>query len=75
MSDGTGIFDAEGDSITAIPPGAPNRWQTQVLHYCLQGPNAMDVQTIYLKPQANLSMRFIDIIMEQNEENSTLNGF
>ena len=27
VSDGTGIFDAEGGSITAIPPGAPNRWQ------------------------------------------------
>ena len=49
----------------------------QVLHYCLQGPNAMDeTYPVYLQTTSQpFSMRFIDIIIAQGDENSTLNGF
>ena len=78
VSDGTGIFDEEGGLNYSHSSGCTEPVAAgQVLHYCLQGPNAMDgSKPIYLQTTSQpFSMRFIDIIMEQNDENSTINGF
>ena len=71
VSDGTGIFDDEGGLNYSHSTGCTEPVAAgQVLHYCLQGPNAMDgSKPIYLQTTSQpFSMRFIDIIMEQNEE-------
>ena len=78
QSDGTGIFDAEGGLNYSHSTGCTEPVAAgQVLHYCLQGPNAMDeTHPIYLQTTSQpFSMRFIDIIIAQGDENSTLNSF
>ena len=73
-----GVFDVAGGLNFSHSAGCTEPVAAgQVLHYCLQGPNAMDeTYPVYLQTTSQpFSMRFIDIIIAQGDENSTLNGF
>jgi len=67
-TDGTGIFDSAGGLNYSHSTGCTEPVAAgQVLHYCLEGPNAMDeTYPIYLQTTSQpFSMRFIDIIIAQ----------
>ena len=77
VADGTGIYDSVGGlnyshTVGCSEPVAAG----QVLHYCLQGPNAMDeTYPIYLQTTSQpFSMRFIDIIIAQMDEEDHSEG-
>ena len=78
-TDGTGIFDSEGGLNYSHSTGCSEPMAAgQVLHYCLQGPNAMNGDyPIYLQTTSQpFSMRFIDIIIAQmDDENSSVVDF
>ena len=68
VADGTGIYDSVGGLNYSHTAGCSEPVAAgQVLHYCLQGPNAMDeTYPIYLQTTSQpFSMRFIDIIIAQ----------
>ena len=70
-TDGTGIFDAAGGLNHSHSTGCTEPVAAgQVLHYCLEGPNAMDeTYPIYLQTTSQpFSMRFIDIIIAQIDD-------
>ena len=79
VADGTGIFESEGGLNYSHTAGCTEPVAAgQVLHYCLQGPNAMDgTYPLYLQTTSQpFSMRFIDVIIAQMEdENSSAVDF
>jgi len=79
VADGTGIYDSVGGLNYSHAAGCNEPVAAgQVLHYCLQGPNAMDeTYPIYLQTTSQpFSMRFIDIIIAQmDDENSSMVDF
>ena len=79
VADGTGIYDSVGGLNYSHTAGCSEPVAAgQVLHYCLQGPNAMDeTYPIYLQTTSQpFSMRFIDIIIAQmDDENSSVVDF
>ena len=79
VSDGTGIFESEGGLNYSHAAGCTEPITAgQVLHYCLEGANAMDESyPIYLQTTSEpFSMRFIDIIIAQiDDENSSIVDF
>ncbi|MGB1419216.1 MAG: hypothetical protein ACPG7K_00385 [Poseidonia sp.] len=78
-TDGTGIFDSAGGLNYSHSTGCTEPVAAgQVLHYCLEGPNAMDeTYPIYLQTTSQpFSMRFIDIIIAQiDDSNSSVVDF
>ena len=78
-TDGTGIFDSEGGLNYSHSTGCSEPIAAgQVLHYCLEGANAMNGNyPIYLQTTSQpFSMRFIDIIIAQmDDENSSVVDF
>ena len=78
-TDGTGIFDSEGGLNYSHSTGCSEPIAAgQVLHYCLEGTNAMNGDyPIYLQTTSQpFSMRFIDIIIAQiDDENSSVVDF
>ena len=78
-TDGTGIFDSEGGLNYSHSTGCSEPIAAgQMLHYCLEGTNAMNGDyPIYLQTTSQpFSMRFIDIIIAQiDDENSSVVDF
>ncbi|MDP6194192.1 MAG: hypothetical protein QF880_00535 [Candidatus Poseidonia sp.] len=77
VADGTGIYDSVGGLNYSHTAGCSEPVAAgQVLHYCLQGPNAMDeTYPIYLQTTSQpFSMRFIDIIIAQMDEKNHSEG-
>ena len=78
-TDGTGIFESAGGLNYSHSTGCTEPVAAgQVLHYCLEGPNAMDeTYPIYLQTTSQpFSMRFIDIIIAQiDDSNSSVVDF
>ena len=73
-TDGTGIFDSAGGLNYSHSTGCTEPVAAgQVLHYCLEGPNAMDeTYPIYLQTTSQpFSMRFIDIIIAQMDDDDS----
>ena len=79
VADGTGIYDSEGGLNYSHSNGCSEPVAAgQVLHYCLEGANAMNgAYPIYLQTTSQpFSMRFIDIIIAQmDDENSSVVDF
>ena len=76
-TDGTGIFDSEGGLNYSHSTGCSEPIAAgQVLHYCLEGTNAMNGDyPIYLQTTSQpFSMRFIDIIIAQMDEENHSQG-
>ena len=76
-TDGLDLFDTPGGLNYSHSSGCAEPVAAgQQLHYCLVGANAMDeTYPIYLRTTSQpFSMRFIDIIMEQNS-NEKINDF
>ncbi|MEC8816619.1 MAG: hypothetical protein VXX34_04410 [Candidatus Thermoplasmatota archaeon] len=74
VTDGTGIFESAGGLNHSHSTGCTEPVAAgQVLHYCLEGPNAMDeTYPIYLQTTSQpFSMRFIDIIIAQVDDDDS----
>lgn len=77
VTDGTGIFEAPGGLNYTHSAGCTEPLVAgQVLHYCLEGSNAMDDSyPVYLQTTSQpFSMQFIDIIMERSD-NTQVDNF
>lgn len=74
VADGTGMYDSEGGLNYSHSSGCSEPMAAgQVLHYCLEGVNAMNgAYPIYLQTASQpFSMRFIDIIVAQMEDDDS----
>lgn len=74
VADGTGMYDSEGGLNYSHSSGCSEPMAAgQVLHYCLEGVNAMNgAYPIYLQTASQpFSMRFIDIIVAQMDDDDS----